>query len=201
MHDLLIQRRRAPRGDILSGVCATGECSDSELIANCALLLFAGHETTVNLIGNGVLALLRNPGQLQLLRAAPELVPGAVEELLRYDSPSQMTFRYAMHPCSLAGHPLSPGEPVGIVIGAANHDEAQFANPATLDIRRSPNRHLSFGNGRHTCLGGALARAEGCAALGQLVATFPTIELAPQALSWSPSLGLRGLSRLLVEVA
>jgi cytochrome P450 len=201
LKDLLTRRRAAPRADLMSRLAATDDVSDEELIANCALLLFAGHETTVNLIGNGLLALLRHPRELRRLREERALLPTAVEELLRYDSPAQMTFRFAMQPMELAGRSLQTGEPVGIVIGAANRDPSEFPDPQALNLGRSPNRHLSFGNARHACLGATLARLEGQIAFETWLDLCPHARLTDEPQQWLPSRGLRGLARLHIELA
>jgi cytochrome P450 len=191
-------RRRHPSEDLLSTLVQT--CGDDdEIVAHAALLLFAGHETTVNLIGNGTLALLRNPSELELLRSRPDLIGTAIEEMARYDSPSQMTFRYVLEPYQLGGCEVRRGDPVAIVIGAANRDEAEFPHADRFDVRRSPNRHLSFGLGRHMCLGGTLARLEAEAALHELLRAFPRMELVAEPLQWAPSIGLRGLSHLRIR--
>ena len=199
LSQLLSRRRHAPGTDLASDLAGSSELAQEELVANCALLLFAGHETTVNLIGNGSLALLQHPRQLAALRAAPATLGTAVEELLRYDGPAQITFRYALQPIQLGEYGLQPGEPIGIVIGAANRDETQFERPDVLDLVRSPNRHLSFGSGRHTCLGSTLARLEAEAAFKGMLGMFARIELTGPP-RWRPSLGLRGLMHLPVEV-
>lgn len=199
LSELLARRRRAPDTDLISEIAGSTELTREELIANCALLLFAGHETTVNLIGNGSLALLKHPEQLAALRADPSRLGTAIEELLRYDSPSQITFRYAMEPIELGEYRMQPGEPIGIVIGSANRDETQFEQPDTLDLARAPNRHLSFGSGRHACLGSALARLEAEAAFRGMLRMFARIELTGPP-RWRPSFGLRGLLSLPVEV-
>jgi cytochrome P450 len=199
-----IRRRSAERTpDLLGRLIAASlkdENDDDELIANCALLLFAGHETTVNLIGNGVNALLRHPKQLRALIADRDLLPMAIEELARYDSPSQMTFRFAMEQIELGDKHVRPGQPVGIVIGAANRDPAVFSEPDRLDLSRAVNRHLSFGSGRHYCLGAALARREAVAAYSLILERWPDLVLAdPSEEAWTPSIGLRGLRELRVR--
>jgi pimeloyl-[acyl-carrier protein] synthase len=178
-------------------IAALGDAiDDAELVANCALLLFAGHETTVNLIGNGLNALLRNSEARPRLAADRALLPLAIEELARFDSPSQMTFRFVMKPIRLGGKDLRPGQPLAVVIGAANRDPAAFTAPDRLDLGRDPNRHLSFGLGRHHCLGAGLARREAIAAFSAMLRRWPDMRLAGSNEDRSPSIGLRGLSRL-----
>src|SRR5947199_168340 len=148
-----------------------------ELLTTVVLLLTAGHETTMNLIGNGLLALLRNPDQLEVLRARPDLMPGAVEELLRYDSPVRLTVRTALEDATVTGSTVRAGEQVVAMLDAANHDPAVFESPDILDVTRDAHRHVAFGAGAHYCLGAALARAEAQAALAALTAV-PELELA-----------------------
>ncbi len=163
------------------------------------LLLVAGHETTLNLIGNGVFALLEHPTELDRLRENPDLIKPAVEELLRYDSPVQMASeRYAREPVTIAGVTIAPGEFVHAMLGSANRDERQFECPDELDITREPNRHLAFGLGVHYCVGAPLARLEGQIAINTLLRRFPEIRLAVpvQNLQRRRGLGLRGLASL-----
>src|SRR5262249_45887561 len=167
------------------------------------LLLIAGHETTVNLIGNGTLALLEHPEQLRQLRHDPGLMPSAVEELLRFVSPVETaTERYARQDVTVAGVTIPRGGLAFAVVASANRDERQFAHPDRLDLSRAPNRHLSFGLGAHFCLGAALARMEGQIALATLLRRAPGLRLAvePWALRWRPGLVLRGLEGLPVAV-
>ncbi len=166
-------------------------------------MLVAGHETTVNLIGNGVLALLEHPEQMELLRNDPTLIEPAVEELLRYGSPVEMaTERYAREDVTIAGVTIPGGSLVGAVIASANRDESQFAKPDTLDIMREPNKHLAFGLGAHYCTGAPLARLEGQIAINTLLQLAPHLSLnAPSdALRWRPGLVTRGLESLPVAV-
>ena len=149
-----------------------------ELLHNCIFILNAGHETTTNLIGNGVDLLLRHPDALRELRADPRLIGGAVEEFLRLESSNQLGNRRAARDTELGGVPMPNGAYVHIGIGAANRDPAQFPEPDRLDLRRHPNRHLAFGSGIHACAGMWLARMEGQVAIGRLVQRFATIERA-----------------------
>jgi len=178
--------------------------SEDELLAMIALLLIAGHETTVNLIGNGTLALLQHPQQLERLRAEPAQIKTAVEELLRYTSPVDMaTERYACEDVEIAGALIPRGALVLGVIGSANRDERQFSHPDMLDIARDPNRHLAFGQGGHYCVGAPLARMEGQIAINTLLRRFPDLRLAhaPERLRWRRGLVLRGLESLPLVIA
>ena len=201
---LFDQRRRDPGDDLLSALLAVEEGGDTlqprELMATALLLLLAGFETTVNLLGNGLLALLSDREQLELLRAQPDLVSNAVEEFLRYDSPVQLTARAALSDVELGGQPLHRGALVVVLIGGANHDPAVFDQPDRLDVTR-PNarRQLAFAAGPHHCLGAALARLEGEVVFSTLLERFASIELAgdPQR---RPTFLLRGLERLPLRV-
>ena len=198
--DLIAERRRAPRPDMLSALIAAEEAGDKlsadELLATCILLLVAGHETTVNLIGNGTLALLRHPDQLRRLRENSGLIHGAVEELLRYDGPVQRTARIPSEDVTIGGRTIPKGEMVMPFTGAANRDPAQFADPDRLDITRPDNRHVAFGLGIHFCLGAPLARVEGQIAVGTLVKRLPKLALATDNPEYRLSLTLRGLTTL-----
>jgi cytochrome P450 len=188
---------------MLSALIAAEEAGDrlseEELLATCILLLIAGHETTVNLIGNGTLALLRHPDQLRKLRENPGLIGSAVEELLRYDGPVQRTARIPSEDIVIDGHTIGKGEMVMPFIGAADRDPAQFREPDRLDITRTDNRHLAFGWGIHFCLGAPLARVEGQIAINTLVQRLPTLALAADTPQFRQSLTLRGLSSLPVR--
>jgi cytochrome P450 len=203
LEDLLAVRRTRPRDDLLSALLdveADGDrISLDEVVDLALLLLVAGHETTVNLIGNGVLALLRAPDQLNLLRRAPDLVAGAVDELLRFDSPVQLTQRVATEDLDLVGCPVRAGDEIMLVLGAANRDPLVFAEPNRLDVTRDARRHVAFGGGIHHCLGAALAQLEGEVALSALLARFPQLELAGEPLR-RPTFTLRGLESLPVVV-
>src|SRR5262249_12604161 len=196
-------RRAGPRDDLLSALVRAEEAgeklSEDELLAMAFLLLVAGHETTVNLIGNGTLALLEHPDQLRRLRDDPGLIRPAVEELLRFYSPVETaTERYAREDVTVAGVTLPQGSLVFAVIASANRDDRQFADPDRLDLAREPNRHLAFGQGIHFCLGAPLARLEGQIAISTLVRRRPDLRLAVPLgdLSWRGGLVLRGLLKL-----
>ena len=197
---LLAERRAQPQTDILSALVAAEEAGDrlttEELFGTCALLLVAGHETTVNLIGNGTLALLRHPDQWQRLHNEPGLIASAVEELLRYDSPVQLTSRAALIDVTYKGQRFPRGTFVTFLLGAANHDPAVFADPTRLDVGRANNRHLAFGGGIHYCLGAPLARLEGEIALGTLARRLPTLALAGGPPVYRDNVALRGLEAL-----
>jgi cytochrome P450 len=196
---LFEQRRRAPQVDLISTLVAAEEAGDrlgaDELLTTVILLLVAGHETTMNLIGNGLLALLRHPDQLALLRAQADLMPSAVEELLRYDSPVQRAVRIALDDAIVDKQQVRAGEQIIAMLDAANHDPSVFAAPDTLDITRDARRHVAFGAGAHYCLGAALARAEAQIALHALIA-LPDLELAIDEPQWRPMETLHALESL-----
>jgi pimeloyl-[acyl-carrier protein] synthase len=198
--DLIPERRQTPRDDLLGLLIAAEEqgdrLSEGELLITCILLFVAGHETTVNLIGNGLLALLNHPDELAKLRADLTLLPGAVEELLRYDSPVQRTARITNTDVELDGRKIAKGSLVVTAIGAANRDPAHFPDPDRLDITRRDNRHIAFGFGIHFCLGAPLARLEGQIAIDTLLRRMPGLRLVTSAPEWRESSTLRGLKRL-----
>jgi cytochrome P450 len=202
----LIERKRArPGDDLLTALIQVEDAGDrlthDELIATCILLLIAGHETTVNLIGNGTLALLRHPDQFALLRDNPALIKSAIEELLRFDPPVQFTSRIALEDMTLEGGTLlKQYERAIILLAAANRDPAQFPDPDRLDITREDNRHLAFGLGIHFCLGAPLARVEGQIAIGELVRRFPKMQLAVAQPPYKEQITLRGLAALPVNL-
>jgi cytochrome P450 len=174
--------------------------SEEEVIANVIVTMVGGQETTTNLIGNGLLTLLRQPEQLARLRSDPALMPTAVEELLRYESPSQHTARLAPAGAELGGREIAEGTAVIAVMGAGNRDPERFPEPDRLELDRADNRHLAFGWASHFCFGAPLARIEGQIAFETLLARFPTLTLDPDAeISWRPNLGLRGLTALHVH--
>lgn len=198
---LIGSKRQQPSDDLLSGLIAVedqGQClSTDEIIALGMLLFIAGHETTVNLIGNGILALLRHPGQMALLRGAPDrLMKSAVEEFLRYDSSVQMTFRRTAADVELGGQTLRAGSDVQLVLGAANRDPEAFPNPDQLDVTRADNKHLAFGGGIHYCVGAPLARVEAQVAIRAMLTRLPGLRLASDTVDWRPIVGLRGLKAL-----
>jgi cytochrome P450 len=198
---LFERRRREPMDDLTTLLVQAEEAGDrlspQELRANVGLLFAAGHETTANLIGNGMLALHRNPDQLERLRREPALIPNAIEELLRYDSSVQLSARVAMQETELGGQTIAAGETVVTLLGAANRDPAKFADPDRLDVARRDIRPISFGGGIHFCLGAQLARLEGEIAFASLLRRLPGLELEgidqPQ---WRQSFTLRGLQHL-----
>ena len=198
---VIAERRRAPRQDLISELIQAQEAGDQlsqdEMVATCRLLLTAGHETTVNLIGNGTLALLRHPEEWARLRADTGLLPGAIEELLRYDSPVQMTLRFTLEDTQLGNQAVSRGDLLMVLTGAANHDPEHYAEPARLDVtRENAHSHLAFGAGIHYCLGASLARLEGQIAIGGLLRRMPGLQVAAEPLEWRKNPVLRGLKSL-----
>jgi cytochrome P450 len=197
-------RRKSPRDDLISALVAAEEAGDrlkrGEMLSTLTLLLIAGNETTTNLISNATLALLRNPEQLELLRREPERVPAAVEELLRYDSPVQMTSRVALADRDVQGHHVRRGDQILLLLGSANRDPDVFPNPDRLDVTRSDVRHLSFSHGIHFCLGAQLARLEAGLALQGLIERFPSFKLLPQDIPWRTNVILRGPKALWIDL-
>ena len=203
---LIKERRAYPKDDLITALVqakdGSDQLSEDEILAMIFLLLIAGHETTVNLIGSGTLALLEHPDQLEMLRNEPGLIKTAVEELLRYVCPVEMaTERYAREDIEIAGTTIPRGELAMAVIGSANRDERYFENPDMLDITRKNNRHLAFGHGVHFCLGAPLARLEGQIALSTLIQRMPNLRLniAPDQVRWRGTFVLRGLEALPVS--
>jgi cytochrome P450 len=201
--EIIAARRKEPRDDLISAMVLAQEeedaLSDNELLATSNLLLIAGHETTTNLIGNGLLALLREPDELERLRGEMTLLPTAIEELLRYDGPVQATIRVAREDLAIDGHRIEQGSLVLVGIGAANHDPAVFDEPERLDVGRDPNPHLAFGFGAHFCLGAPLARLEAEIAFRVLLERFPHMQLATEAPEFRSNPVLRGLVSLPVS--
>jgi cytochrome P450 len=197
---LLQERRTHARSDLMSLMLQAehegDRLSHEEVIANCVLLLFAGHETTTNLLGNGLFHLLRHPDQLRLLQQAPELTPTAVEELLRYDGPVPATIKVATEEVEWHGRQIRRGDMVLPFIASANRDPRQFPEPDALDLRRMPNRNVAFAYGIHFCLGAPLARLEAQLTFDTLLRRFPDLGLKSGEASWKPMIFLRGLESL-----
>lgn len=195
---LIADRERRPRDDLTSLMLAAdhegSRLSSDEVVSNCVLLLFAGHETTTNLLGNGLYHLLRHPDQAEVLRARPESMESAVEELLRFDGPVTATTKVALRDVEWHGAKIARGERVLPFMSSANRDPARFQDPDRLDVRRHPNRHLSFGFGIHFCLGAPLARLEARLALETLLRRLP--ELSAAEARFKPQIILRGLRSL-----
>jgi cytochrome P450 len=205
LRELIADRRTHLGDDLLSGLIQAEDegrqLSPQELVATCVLLLVAGHETTSSFIGNGMLALLRNPDQYRRLHADPGLVRSAGEELLRYDSPVQLTGRLVIRDTEIAGQRIEAGQDVVALMGAANRDPSVFERPDALDLGRADNRHLAFGGGIHFCLGAPLARVEGGTAIASLVGRFGSLQLATDLPVWRDTVTLRALSSLPVAVS
>jgi cytochrome P450 len=202
----IVKRRAQPGPDLISALVAAhddGEAMTSdELLAFVVLLLLAGNETTTNLIGNGMLALGRNPDQMNLLRRTPDLTPRAIEEILRYDGPVQATTRRALVDVEVGGTKIPAGTGCFVVIGAANHDPAQFDDPDRFDITRDPKDNVAFGDGIHFCIGAPLARMEGAIAIGAMLERFPHLRLKHPAAptTHKGSYFLRGLAALSMAI-
>ena len=194
------EQREHPRDGLIHALMTAevegSRLTEEEVIANVIVTMVGGQETTTNLIGNGVLSLLRNPDQLQKLREDSSLIPSAVEELLRYESPSQHTARLAPEDVELGGKRISKRQAVIAVMGAANRDPERFPDPDRLDITRQDNRHVAFGWAAHFCFGAPLARIEGQIAFETILRRLPNLALEPQPLVWRHNLGLRGLAAL-----
>ena len=199
-HKVIEERRADPQADLISSLIGVEEdgvrLTDEEIGTMCALLLAAGNVTTTDLIGNGTLALLQNPDQLQKLRDDPQLIRNAVEEMLRYDSPVVETGRIPLAGVEISGCPIAAGESIVPVMGAANHDPAVYPDPHRFDITRADTHHQSFGGGIHFCLGAPLARLEAQLAINALVRRFPKMRLTGEPLQYRRIPGFRGLIRL-----
>lgn len=206
LYELVESKRSEPADDLLTGLVRSsddGKLNTQELVSMAFLLLVAGNETTVNLIGNGAHALLRHPDQLAALRADRSLMPGAVDELLRYESPvNTSSLRFTTEPIEVGGVVIPEGELVVVALTSANRDESQFPDAASLDIHRQAGANLSFGHGIHYCVGAQLARLEAQIAFDRLFDRFPHIRLAadPADLRWQPGTALRGLRSLPVSL-
>lgn len=201
---LIAERRKSPTEDLLSALIAAEEGGDvlteAELLSTCILLLVAGHETTVNLIGNGVLQLLKHPEQFEMLGEDPSLARNCVEEVLRFDPPVQMTARTALEDIPVDGYTLQKGQLAIVLLGSANRDREQFSEPDRLDITRAKNPHLSFSSGIHFCLGAPLARAEGQITLATIARRLPSMKLQNETPGYKENIVLRGLAALLVAL-
>lgn len=200
LRELVAQRRKEPKDDLISALVMAEDQGDSftqeELFSMCVLLIFAGHETTTNLISNGILAPLNNPSELAKLRQNPSLIVPAIEEIIRYDGPVQTTTRTALEPLEIGGKQIAKGDRISLTLGAANRDPAQFPDPDRMDITRGENRHVGFGFGIHFCLGAALARMESQLAIGAMVERMPELRLESADLVWRDNPILRGVNSL-----
>ncbi|MGB3354888.1 MAG: cytochrome P450 [Mycobacterium sp.] len=203
LRELIGRRRRDPGDDLMSGLVAVEESGDQltedEIVATCNLLLIAGHETTVNLIANAILALLRDPPQWAALAADPTRVAAVIEETLRYDPPVQLMGRIAAEDMTIGGVPIPKGDNMLVLLAAAHRDPAAFEHPDRFDPDRETIRHLGFGKGPHFCIGAPLARLEATAALTALTARFPEAELAGEP-AYKQNVTLRGMSELLITL-
>jgi cytochrome P450 len=197
---IIAERRRCPRQDLISILIAAEEQGDKlteeELLATCVTLLAGGHETTTHLIAGGMLALLRNPSELEALRDDPSATVAGVEELLRFESPVQRGERVATEDIDLRGRRIRKGQRIFLMVGAANRDPSQFADPDRLDVCRHPNRHLAFGSGIHFCVGAQLARAEGQVAISTLLQRLHNPKITAERLDYQETLAIRGLRSL-----
>jgi cytochrome P450 len=198
------QQRNEPRDGLIQAMMAAevdgNRLTEEEIVANLIVTMVGGQETTTNLIGNGLLTLLRNPAEMERLRADPTLIPSAVEELLRYESPSQHTARLAPDDVELGGKQIRKRQAVIAVMGAGNRDPERFPDPDRLDLARKDNRHLAFGWAAHFCFGAALARLEGQIAFSTILRRLPELKLDESVpLVWRHNLGLRGLTALHVR--
>ena len=200
----IADHREHPRDDLIDALLNAeldngDRLTEEELVANCIVVMVGGQETTTNLIGNGVLTLLRHLDQLEKLKANLSLVPSAVEELLRYESPSQQTARLAPEDTQLGNRTIRKRQAVIAVMGAANRDPERFPDPDTLDIERPDNRHVAFAWASHFCFGAPLARVEGQVTFKTLLERMPNMSLQPDPIVWRENLGLRGLTALHVN--
>ncbi len=199
---LMAERRKDLQDDLLSSLIVAeeeGKLSEDEVIATCMVLLWAGLLTPANLIGAGMHALLSHPEQMQKLIAHPELLDTALEEIIRYTTPAQFSFRFALEDIQIGDKLISKGQQVALCFGAANHDPEQFSEPDKFDISRADNHHLGFGEGIHTCVGRALGRIEGEVAIRQLLQRIPKMRLQPEGARWANAVGIRGLTSLPVS--
>ncbi|MEU3849455.1 cytochrome P450 [Streptomyces sp. NPDC029554] len=203
LRELIAARRKEPGEDLVSGLIAAHDEGDrlteQEMISTCVLLLNAGHEATVNATVNGWYALFRNPAQLERLRADHSLVPSAIEELMRYDTPLQLFERWVLEEIEIGGTTIPRGAEIALLFGSANHDPEVFADPGRLDLARADNPHISFSAGIHYCIGAPLARIELAASMEALLEKAPTLRLATEP-DRKPNFVIRGLEGLSVEV-
>jgi unspecific monooxygenase len=203
LRDLIAARRKEPGEDLVSGLIEAHDEGDrlteQEMISTCVLLLNAGHEATVNATVNGWYALFRNPSQLELLRSDHTLIPSAIEELMRYDTPLQLFERWVLDEIEIAGTTIPRGAEIAMLFGSANHDPTVFRDPSALDLTRTDNPHISFSAGIHYCIGAPLARIELAASMGALLERAPTLRLAAEP-ERKPNFVIRGLEGLAVEV-
>jgi hypothetical protein len=204
LRQVIAERRKRPGEDLISQLLAAEEqggiLEEQEILSTCSLVLFGGHETTTNLIGNAVNALLEHPDQLEALQREPGAVGSAVEEVLRFDSPVQRQIRLAAEDLEVGGQRISKGQTMVLMIGSANRDAAQFSEPDRLDILRKENRHLTFGMGAHFCEGASLGRLEAQLALGTLMRRFPGLKRAEGTPDRMVNLSLRGFTSLPVQL-
>jgi cytochrome P450 len=202
--EALAARRRAPREDLLSMLVAAEEggafLAEQELLSTCAMLLFGGHETTTNLIANGLHALLAHPSELARLRDSPDAIPNAIEEILRFESPVQRMGRVAKTDLEIGGVHVPAASRVYLFMGAAHRDSDEFPDPDRLDVTRKDVRHLAFGLGAHYCVGAALGRMEAHAAFAELLRRFPRVQPAYEQPAWHDNVTIRGLATLPVSL-
>lgn len=200
INDLQAQHQQQPQDNLLNALFTVEEqgamLNREEVIANTLLLLWTGHETTTNLIGNGLLALLRHPDQMQKLKEDPTLITGAVDEFMRYDNPVQIIWRVAAEDFEIGGKQIRQGQLLNLLLGAANRDPAQFPNPDRLDLSRGPIRHAGFGFGSHYCFGAPLALINVEIAINTILRRMPTLQLETEALTWQEHPTFRGLKSL-----
>ena len=200
IRELAAERRRHPEDDLLTVLVKAEDegqlMSEAEMLATCISVLVAGHETTTGLIGNGMLALLRHPDQMQLLKDDPSLIPTAVEECLRYDSPFQRTWRLVDSDVEIRGQPIEKGQTVSVILGAACRDPDQFPEPDRFDVRREPHDHVAFGYGIRFCIGAPLGRREAEIAFATILRRFPDIRLGDGEIVWSPSSSFHNIRSL-----
>ena len=204
LRDVIAERRSRPGEDLVSDLVAAEERGDvleeEEIVATCVLLLFAGHETTRNLLANGLKAILEHDAAREALAADPSRMPDAVEEVLRFDGPLKAMWRQATEPATYGGRRIEPGERVLLVQASANRDPRRFEDPETFDIARRSSRHVGFGYSIHYCLGAAIARLEGTLGLGAFLERFPNVSLATDTFEWDPLVLSRSLKRMPIRI-